>query len=49
MSGHPDPTQDPEFYCHGQQCIDRGDEGCNPLYCKDEADRATADGEWEDI
>jgi hypothetical protein len=26
---------DPEFYCHGQKCIDQG---CDPLACKDQPD-----------
>lgn len=24
------PVDDPEFYCHGQKCLD---EGCTPLAC----------------
>lgn len=29
---YPDPTQDPNFYCHGRACMDGG---CSPLWCKD--------------
>jgi hypothetical protein len=27
------PVNAPEFYCHGQACIDGG---CSPLLCKDQ-------------
>ncbi len=30
------PVDDPEFYCHGPQCIA---DGCSPLRCKDEEER----------
>ena len=34
---YPNPTQDPAFYCFGQACMD---DGCTPLFCKDESERA---------
>lgn len=40
MSGkhpYPNPVDDPNFYCHGQRCIDGG---CDPLFCADEEDAA---------
>lgn len=36
----PVAANDPEFYCHGQKCIDGG---CSPLLCK----QADADQEME--
>lgn len=44
---HPNPVDDPEFYCHSQACIDGG---CSPMFCKDESERAEHapdEDEWD--
>lgn len=36
----PNPVDDPEFYCHGQRCLD---DGCSPLFCRDTDGAVLAD------
>lgn len=37
------PVDDPEFYCHGQQCLDNG---CSPLQCADTPEQEDESDYW---